>query len=51
MKDNYADVKNKEILMLSPKYLILTEKLFTQDELKDLENLRFIANNKIGECL
>jgi len=45
MKDNNIYVKNNEILMLSPKYLILTEKMFTQDELKDLENLRFIANN------
>jgi len=30
-------------LMLTLKYLILTEKLLTQDEMKDFENLGFIA--------
>jgi len=29
--------------MLTLKYLILTEKLLTQDEMKDFENLGFIA--------
>jgi len=31
--------------MLTPKYLILTEKMFTQDELKYLRNLKFIEKN------
>jgi len=51
MKDNNVNIKNNEILMLSPKYLILTEKLFTQDELRDIDNLKLIANNKLGQCL
>ncbi len=51
MKDNNVNVKNNEIIMLSPKYLILTEKTFTKDEIKDLRNLRFIANNKKWDCL
>ncbi len=51
MKDNNVNIKNNEILMLSPKYLILTEKLFTQNELREIVNLKFIANKKLGQCL
>ncbi len=51
MKNIHVNVNNNETLMFSQKYLILTEKLITQNELKDFKILRFIANNKKWDCL
>ncbi len=49
--NDYVNIINNERRFLTPKFLILTKELLSQDEIHDLRNITFSHQNNQGECL
>ena len=48
---DYVNIANNERRFLTPKFLILTKELLSQDEIRDLRNITFSRKNNQGERL
>ncbi len=48
---DFVNIANKERRFLTPKFLILTKELLSEDKVRDLRNITFSHKNNQGECL